>query len=622
MKIPTVLLLLFSLFIFKTEKVWSQFSISEYAKMIKNFQYNEAKDYTNHFCKQDDLKKEALQFSTVLFEAGQNTQRKITVINKKNTSIPFLINLLTRGYYEIYKNKSAQQSFIFFEEAYFLSKKINQPELIKLSLLGILQVYNFEIELNHKEYLQYLEEFKQIGTDDADQYLYEINKINFKYQDINISSFPEDFFSKIDSIILPFTGSHPFWADYYSAKGVFYETKKNYDKAIKYHQKAINIIKQRPFLKYIKFRSLIRLSEIYNQKKKYDSAYYFIEQATKSIDSSDITRSNYYLNIYASKTNYNRKLYKKAYEQLYKTKELELTLNYKKTTQEINELNVKYQTTKKEKQLLIEKQEKIKNRNIAFSLGGGLIGVSIIGFLLFKNTKRKQRIAEQQKELEIKKTEKILKEQEINTINAMVLGQEKERKRLAEDLHDSVGAILSAARLQFEHLKKHRGKLNNEEELFTKTGKLLEDAYQEIRSMAHTKNSGVMANKGLLPAIKKLANNASVSGKITIEVVDFGLEQRLNNSLEITIFRIIQELITNIIKHAHASEATISLTLIENTLHITVEDNGKGFSLSTLSTKTGLGLSSIEKRVEHLGGSFEIDSTPNNGTTIFIEIPI
>jgi hypothetical protein len=266
--------------------------------------------------------------------------------------------------------------------------------------------------------------------------------------------------------------------------------------------------------------------------------------------------------------------------------------------------------------------KRTQNRNIAIGLGSGLLGVSLIGFLLFKNTRRKQRIAEQQREIEIQKTEKILKEQELTTIDAMIAGQEKERERLAGDLHDSVGATLAAAKLQFDHLKNNKGKIKNEDELFEKTGSLLEDAYTEIRSMAHIKNSGVIAKNGLLPAVKKLAKNASGTNKLNVDVQDFGLNERLENSLEIAIFRIIQELVTNIIKHSKATEAGISITQHTDSLSIIVEDNGQGFNTKKIFSKDGMGLVNIERRIEHLEGSIEVDSTIGKGTTVLIDIPI
>ncbi len=281
----------------------------------------------------------------------------------------------------------------------------------------------------------------------------------------------------------------------------------------------------------------------------------------------------------------------------------------------------RFQASEKENQLLIEQQQKKQNRNIAYALGGIAVLIGFIGFLVYKNTKRKQRIAEQERLLEIQQKEKILKEQELHTINAMVEGQEKERLRLASDLHDSVGATLSAAKLQFDHLSKTISEANPNDEIFQKTKKLLEDAYQEVRSMAHLKNSGVIAKNGLLPAVEKLATNAS-SKELHIEVSHFGLEGRLDSTLEITLFRIIQELVTNIIKHAKASEASISLTQREDVLSIIVEDNGIGFPANKMVEKNGMGLSSVETRVEHLEGTLEVDSQPLKGTSILIDIPL
>jgi signal transduction histidine kinase len=193
---------------------------------------------------------------------------------------------------------------------------------------------------------------------------------------------------------------------------------------------------------------------------------------------------------------------------------------------------------------------------------------------------------------------------------------------MASDLHDSVGATLAAAKLQFNYLKNNKGKLKNEDELFEKTSVLLDDAYTEIRAMAHLKNSGVIAKNGLLPAVEKLAKNVSATSALTIEVQDFGLDERLENSMEITVFRIIQELVTNIIKHSKASEASISITQHTDLLSIIVEDNGQGFNQKSIHEKDGMGLANIERRVEHLEGSIEVDSTKGKGTTVLIDIPI
>jgi signal transduction histidine kinase len=203
----------------------------------------------------------------------------------------------------------------------------------------------------------------------------------------------------------------------------------------------------------------------------------------------------------------------------------------------------------------------------------------------------------------------------------MIEGQEKERQLLASDLHDSVGASLAAARLQFNHIANNKDNIEHLDELIKKTSTLLEDAYVEVRSLAHKKNNGVMAKNGLLPAIEKLSKNVSSPNGLQLEIQSHGLDQRLENSLEISIFRIIQELVTNIIKHAKATEASVSITQHDDSINLIVEDNGQGFDTSLIPDKQGMGLSSIEKRIEFLEGSMEVDSTLKRGTNILIDIP-
>ncbi len=305
----------------------------------------------------------------------------------------------------------------------------------------------------------------------------------------------------------------------------------------------------------------------------------------------------------------------------------------KKTEQKkaMNELRTRYEVAENEKEIvqllnknLKSEANRIRNKNIMIGSLSLLILGSVIGFLIYKSTKRKQHIAEQQQEIEVQKTEKLLKEQELTAIDAMISGQEKERQRLANDLHDNLGGTLATVRLHFQHLKNNREntKIENIEELYSKTDNLLEEAYQKVRTIAHEKNSGVMANQGLLLAIKNLAKKVSNGKTLQIEVQDYGLEERLDNMLEISIFRMIQELITNTIKHANASEIHISLTNHDSLLNIIVEDNGEGFDAKILPEKDGMGLATIEKRVEHLEGTFEIDSTIGKGTNIIINIPI
>lgn len=405
-------------------------------------------------------------------------------------------------------------------------------------------------------------------------------------------------------------------------KGVVYNTTlKQYDSALYFFKKVLPVYQQMNKTEFIAY-NFNNQAEAYKKMANYPMAVMYYQKA----DSIPLKKYNLKTKIifYRNMTDLYEKTNNvpKSYEYLRKLDSLKDNINETGQNVTIAEIKEQYDNEKLRADNLESEVKRTQNQNIAIALGGGLLGVSIIGFLLFKNTKRKQRIAEQEREIEIQKTEKLLKDQELTTIDAMISGQEKERQRLAGDLHDSVGATLAAAKLQFSHLQQHKSKLGEMDDLFEKTGGLLDQAYEEIRSMAHLKNSGVIAKNGLLPAIKKLAKNASGTNSLKVQVEDFGLDGRLENSLEIAIFRVIQELITNVIKHANASEAIIAITQHEDSLSIIVEDNGKGFDATKIETKEGMGLSSIERRIEHLEGTMEVDSTIGKGTSVLIDIPI
>ena len=281
----------------------------------------------------------------------------------------------------------------------------------------------------------------------------------------------------------------------------------------------------------------------------------------------------------------------------------------------------RFESEKKERENLILQQKNNANQRIMYASFAIVLALVIFGILFYKNVKKKQRITSQNQLIETQQLENRLKTQELNALDAMLAGQEKERQRLAGELHDNVGATLTALKIHFNHFKKNVENSPELDEHFQKTNTLLEDAYREVRTMAHIKNSGVIAKNGLLPAVRQLAKNASGVKNLSIEVQDFGLDERLENSLEVAIFRILQELITNIIKHANATEASISLTNHKDTLNIIVEDNGKGFDTAAISKQKGIGIANIEKRIEHLSGTVEIDSS-KKGTSVIINIPL
>lgn len=366
---------------------------------------------------------------------------------------------------------------------------------------------------------------------------------------------------------------------YFNFGTIEYE-RKNYKKAIKLFKKSLNLKTNvnEGKLKYYRF-----ISNSFEKIKKNDSALLYLRKHNKLKDS----------------------------------------LNLLNQSIAISGIKEKYQTEKKEKENLQLKVDKEKGKAFLVASLLFILLAGTIGGLSLKNSKRKRKLAEQESELEIQKNLTLLKEQELTTINAMVDGQEKERKQIAEDLHDNLGSVLATLKLHFENLQMNNEmKKINQDELFNKTESLIDEAYLKVRSIAHAKNAGVIANQGLLTAVQMMAEKISSADKIKIEVIDFGLNKRLDNSLEIAVFRTIQELVTNIIKHAVAANVTINISLYDDTLNIIVEDDGKGFDTSKIDFKSGMGIASIKTRIQHLQGTFEIDTTLGKGTSILINIPV
>ncbi len=548
----------------------------------------------------------------------------------KSSYFEDIYNHINKGdvYFYKYLDKNIE-ALKEYQIALELAEKTNDTLLINETLKKILTFHRIDLLYDNITYKPYLKKYKLTANDSLEKAYYHYFNLILNFKNYKVESWD----SKSYRYLNHFFSNHqvPYLKGIsYTVYASYFEEMQQKDSIWHYINKA-----EKNLLLVSEKYTRSRLNQLYSftariaaQEKNPKKA----SIALKKINKNHYNKIDY--KIEALSTFYQAMVdtlngdYKSAIRNINKSTLIQDSILMKEYNNLLNELETKYQTTKKEKQIILQqtqiKEEQRQQKNLW--IGGFIILLfgSVLSFLIYKNVKRKQLIAEQEREIEIQKKEKILKDQELNTIDAMIEGQEKERQRLADDLHDSVGATLSAARLQFEYLCKHIGKgvLENEDELFSKTGKLLEEAYQEIRSMAHLKNSGVIATKGLLPAIQKLARNASTPRSLEIEVNDYGLSKKIDASLEISIFRVIQELVTNIIKHSKASEATISITQHEEILSIIIEDNGIGFDVRKKINNDGMGLNSIEKRIEHLEGSIDIDSTIGKGTNILIDIPI
>ena len=399
---------------------------------------------------------------------------------------------------------------------------------------------------------------------------------------------------------------------------------KKQDSALMYYRRVLDFYKKKENSSRLLLATYVNIANSYEKKNDIDKALFYIKK-TEIIPSNKLNA--FYKEVISEKLSKYYKWkgdYKKALEYKEVFIKMKDSIEYALQDIAISELQTKYETEKKENENILLKSDIAKKEQketilIIVVIASIIIGTGI-SVLIAKNAKRKQELAKQKEKLKLQEVEKELKEQELSSIDILIEGQEKECQRLAENLHDNLGGTLAAIKLNMQNLQQNKNNETVLEKSINNSLNLIDDAYQNVRNMAHEKSNGVVASQGLLPAIQKFVNNIS-SKKLEINVDHFGLKSRLDNSLEIRIFRIIQELITNIIKHANATEANISLTNHDSTLNIIVEDNGIGFKKG-FSNSEGLGIASIEKRIESLGGTLEIDSSPNIGSSIIINLPL
>ncbi len=318
----------------------------------------------------------------------------------------------------------------------------------------------------------------------------------------------------------------------------------------------------------------------------------------------------------------NTQNYKKAHFYLTKYLAYKDSVDVKAQNIAISDIETKYQTEKKEKENIQLLADKKKQQLYLVITGIVFSTILIVGILGFANLRRKREILKKEKEIEHQKLVSLVKKQELKTMDAMLEGQEKERKRIAEDLHDNLGSKLAVLSLQFDNyieIANRKGDIK-QLKLLENSNTLLDETYNAVRSMAHEEHSNSFANLNLLESVQALAISITNTNKTEIQVIDFGLEEPISAAIEIAIFRIIQELVTNIVKHANAEKATIDLTLFDNEFSIIISDDGNGYETKKLSL--GLGLQTVKERVERLQGAFVVDSSIGKGTTIIIEIPL
>jgi len=203
------------------------------------------------------------------------------------------------------------------------------------------------------------------------------------------------------------------------------------------------------------------------------------------------------------------------------------------------------------------------------------------------------------------------------------LAVEQERIRMARELHDGLGSMLSGIKHSFSAIKNEMELSTAQEHQFNYTIGKLDDSIKDLRAVSHSMFSAELLEEGLVAATKNYCNAISAAAKINIAFESI-MEQPpgLSGEQAFHVFRVVQELVQNIVKHAGAAEAMVQLSYTNGMLTVTVEDNGKGFNTKQVHENDGIGLRNVEARVKLLHGKTDIRSVPGKGTSVLVEIPV
>ncbi|MCD4698643.1 MAG: tetratricopeptide repeat protein [Bacteroidales bacterium] len=464
-----------------------------------------------------------------------------------------------------------------------------------------------------------------------------------------------DYFQQAKRIVL-YKKDPKLEGNVYNNLGMIFSRLTQYDSAIHYFDKAINIFDKMGSLTEFGGNVFINKACIYDAQEQYDKAFEDYNTAlslfNKTNDISGIVVSK--LNIaviYARWENYNKTLeiydsclvvareyqlldyvldiyynifvtyqalgnYEKAFEcQSYFINLKDSIYNIQRA-ETISDLELKYETEKNKAKILkkdIELKKKKFERNLVYAISSGVLLIFVLLFLNSQQKVRKDKIIKEKEIARLKEETKAL------AAKALVEGQEEERKRVAQELHDGLGVLLSTVKLQFTNFI---DKNPENTVLLEKATNVLDRASSDVRRISHNMMPGILTKLGLIEAIEDLFDEVNFMENINAELLVNGGEERLPENVEIMIYRVIQEMVNNTLKHASATQISLVLTLHPKDVHIQFSDNGKGFNVKETAMRHTLGLQSIESRVLFFDGEINIESSEGKGTSFMIYLPV
>ncbi|MCA6422688.1 MAG: sensor histidine kinase [Flavobacterium sp.] len=553
-----------------------------------------------------------------------------TYYTKKGLSLAKIIknnNLIARSYYNLgiqsLNTNNYTDALNWFYSSLKIKEKIDNKNLHEV-YIGIGDVYS-----NLKKYSKAVEYYSKVFT--LANTNYDANVRSYIatgniYLKQNETSKALEFYTKAEVLVEKYHLKRS-QVMLYNSLGLYHQKVGNNDLALKYFFELLTIGEQSQKKEVIAITKL-SIATIYERENKDKLAIKFASSASQL--AKEISRFNtYWACEQLLSTLYEKqKLHQLALHHYKKFITIRDSIENKINTEKIVKAEMNYEFEKKEliakakqdKARAVALQELNKQKLIRNSIAGFSILIVILSIIIVLNYKKRAKIskalAQKSEELYQQKAIELIKNEQVKSMRNYIKGEENERSRIASELHDGIGGTISAIKLKLSKIAEV-----DKNEQIEKVIKNVDVLYQDVRSISHNLISPQLKDSIFIEIINNLVNDIkeATSFEITLEYLEEDKINLLSEEIQVTVYRMIQELLKNSISHSNGTKIEINVTKFEHELNLVIEDNGSGFDTS--KKKFGIGLRNLEARTKALGGKFIIDSVIGRGSAFNITIP-
>lgn len=596
--------------------------LSEYWVQTDSLKSRQALNTALSLNKKNVLAEGVLKYYQGMFYSHYESKSKAKKLYEEAINLlkndPKNIEILIKAWYNYSYIQIEEKGYDFMvkiltEHCIPLSEKSKNRELLAYNYtqLGLTFMSVGQFDKAEQYHFKALEQLKNISEKNSTYLITYLNLVsNYCYKPDSKSA--KIYLDKAQNIIQNYPNSQ-YYPNYYYQEGMYFTTKEDYSDALLSLRRGVDMAKDKKQHKLLHMM-YFRMYNVYLMQKDYKMAKLQLEHilAEKVLSREAVNKRITYTQLAA--VNEILGEYKEAYDWMKKSSALGDSLQQQKLLEKMNELEFLYQTAEKQQTIDNLEQEKVENELIAKNknlrtiiLSIALLLSLIIAFLIFNTYKKQQKL---NKQISISHRQELLhleNERKYEATQAVLQGEEQERQRIAQDLHDSMGGMLANIKMSITSADSY-----NKTDIVEKIDKSI----SEMRRISRNLMPETLKNLGLETALRELCESMTQK-HFSIQFEAFNLSEKIPFEIQLALYRIAQESISNVIKYAQANNVIVQISQNENILNLTIEDDGVGFEKSEIVY--GLGLKNIENRVRLINGTLDIISQKGEGTTINVE---